>query len=232
MEKNINKKAEITNQEIKKEFNYKSTIVLTLEITYPQIKLQNNPLVEKKINRKYQNQANSFLKYASGKLLKGAISEYNYSMKNGFPFRPYDAVMQYTVTLNDNCHLSTYYDQYEYTGGAHGMTHRASDSWNLQTGQYIKLKNLFPNSKNYRQIILDEIIIIADQEFNKNPSMFFEDYKELIVKSFNEESFNLNPHTLSFYYQHYDIGPYSSGIIVFDIPYKTLGIDAPSCIKL
>lgn len=229
MEKLKNQKAEITNEKIQKEFIYKDTVILTVDITYPQVKLDNSPKIENKINRTYEKQATSFFRYASTRLYKSAIKDYNYSVENGFPIRPYDAVMVYTITLNGNCHLSTYYDRYEFTGGAHGITYRASDNWSLQTGQYIMLKDLFPNSKNYKAIILEQIIKMADKDFIKNPGMFFENYKELIVKSFNEESFNLKPHTLSIYFQQYDIGPYVSGFITFDIPYKTLGIEAPKC---
>lgn len=232
MERFKNQKAEIINEKIKKEFVYKETIILTVDITYPQVELNDSPRIENKINRTYEKQANKFFRYAKTKLYRDAIKEYNNSVKNGFPIRPFDAVMVYTITLNDNCHLSTYYDQYKYTGGAHGITYRASDNWNLQTGQYILLKDLFKRSENYRELIIEQIIKMADKEFSKNPGMFFENYKELIVKSFNEESFNLKPHSLSIYYQQYDIGPYASGFITFDLPYKTLGLEPPKCIKI
>lgn len=225
MEKFINKKAEITNKDIVKEFVYDSVVVLTVDITYPQIKLKDSPITEFRINQRYEQQAKRYFKYASTKLLKDAIAQYNYSKQNNYPIRAFDAVMQYSVTLNDNCHLSTYYDQYEYTGGAHGITYRASDNWNIQTGRYLTLKDLFKNIKNYKKIVLDQILIMA----HDMSDILFENYQELIVKNFNEKSFNLKPHTLSFYYQQYEVGPYASGIITFDIPYKKLGIEQPHC---
>ena len=225
-----NNKAEIVSRVIHKEFKNSNNIVLvTLDITYPEIYLRHSEETEDRINRQYSLQALEFYSHAATTLVKDAQQEYEDSIKNGFPFRPYDAVMKYTVTLNANCHLSTYFDKYEYTGGAHGNTIRVSDNWDLQTGRYIELEDLFRSGENYREMIIAEIIKIAEKEMADDPYIFFDDYKKLIVEYFNEESFNLNPKTLSIYYQQYDIGPYVSGIVVFEIPYETLGINKPQC---
>jgi hypothetical protein len=61
------------------------------------------------------------------------------------------------------------------------------------------------------------------------PHIYFENYRSLIVRYFNPNSFNLSPDTLSVYYQQYEIGPYVSGIIVFNIPYESLRLTKPGC---
>ena len=48
---------------------------------------------------------------------------------------------------------------------------------------------------------------------------YFENYKELINKTFNPNSFYCTPEGISVYYQQYDIAPYSSGIREFLMPY-------------
>ncbi|MFZ5974914.1 MAG: DUF3298 and DUF4163 domain-containing protein [Bacillota bacterium] len=229
MQTPLNRKAQVTTQKIEKEFTYESVLMLTLDIAYPQIRLKNDASVQNQINRHYRREARRFLSYAKNELLQGAIAEYKDSRQNGFPFRPYDAVMEYTVSLNDDCILSTYADHYEYTGGAHGSTTRFSDSWELRTGYRIRMRDLFTRRENYRRAVLEQILMQADEQMQENPGIFFEDYRTLIIKYFDPESFYLTPSGIAVYYQQYEIGPYASGIIVFDIPYASLGIKKPGC---
>lgn len=228
MKDNLNYKAEITSREIQRKFTYASTVVLSLDISYPTIKLVKSPIIQFLINQNYLRQAQNFNNYAEKTLVKNAVQEYKDSVQNGFPFRPYDAVMKYTVTLNKSCHLSTYFDKYEYTGGAHGNTIRNSDNFDLKTGRRVRMRDLFPRGTNYRRLVLEQILKQADKMMEENP-ILFEDYRQLIVKYFDPDSFNLTPKGISVYYQQYEIGPYASGIITFEIPYESLGIDKPMC---
>ena len=229
MHGHLNHKAHITDHKIAKKFTYASTILLTLDIAYPQISLQHDAPTQSRINRRYRNEARRFYSYAKNDLFKNAIAEYQESEQNGFPFRPYDAVMRYTAMLNEGCMLSTYTDHYEYTGGAHGSTARFSDSWDLQTGYRIRMKDLFKPRENYRRIVLEQILKQAELQMQVNPGTYFEDYRTLIIKYFDPDSFHLTPAGMAVYYQQYEIGPYASGIIVFEIPYKDLGIKKPAC---
>lgn len=225
----VNLKADIISREIQKKYTYKSVEILTLDISYPEIHLDHSPQVQNHINSFYQHAANQFSNYAATQLRKSAIENYEYAHKNDYPFHAYDAVMKYTVTLNGNCLLSTYFDQYEFTGGAHGTTVRSSSNWDLVSGNSIEMEDLFESNEDYSKLVVAQILQLANQMVSQGNNIFFEDYKELIVKYFNPNNFNLNPSGITVYYQLYEIGPYVSGIIEFDIPYKDLGIPAPSC---
>ncbi|OJU08061.1 MAG: hypothetical protein BGN88_05885 [Clostridiales bacterium 43-6] len=221
--------AKLVTREFKKEFTYENEPVLQVSIQYPEVALFGNKAAADNINRFYKNNAKAYFTYASTKLLSDAISNYEYARQNKFPFHMYDAVMKYTVTLNANCYLSTYIDQYEYTGGAHGNTVRTSQNFSLKSGRGVLLPQLFPPGVSYRKMILSQIIKMADQNVREGQNIYFDNYKELIIKNFNPKSFNLNPDTVSFYYQQYEIGPYVSGIITFDIPYEAIGAKRPRC---
>ncbi|MDF2866427.1 MAG: hypothetical protein K0R72_1245 [Clostridia bacterium] len=203
--------------------------MVNVNIEYPIITLAKDPNVQKKINIHFIKVANEFYNYALNTLLPNAIEQYEASIKQDYPFNPYEAFMKYTLTLNDNCTLSTYYDQYEYTGGAHGMTIRSSDTFNLQNGNIIKLKDLFKENPDYKNMIIKEIQIQADKNLAENPGIYFDNYKALISENFNENNFYLTQKTINFYYQQYDIAPYSSGIVTFAIPYENLKIKSPQC---
>ena len=225
----MNYNAIIKNNEIKKDYTYKGIVMLTLEILYPEIKLNNAPEIQNRMNYKYRREVNKFHSYATNSLFGEAVTEYQDSLKHDFPFRPFDAVMNYTATMNEHCTLSTFFDQYVFTGGAHGNTIRYSDNSNIQNGHRIELRNLFQSGEDYTKIILTQILKLADEQFRENPFIYFENYRSLIVKYFDKDSFYFNPDNLSVYYQQYQIGPYASGIIVFDIPYQNMGISRPSC---
>ncbi|HBB28743.1 MAG TPA: DUF3298/DUF4163 domain-containing protein, partial [Clostridiales bacterium] len=129
---------------------------------------------------------------------------------------------------NDNCFLSLYTDKYEYTGGAHGNTIRTSNTWELCTGQNIYLYCFFKPYTDYTHMLIQEIIAQAEENLKENPFIYFDDYKNLIIKNFNPHSFYMSPDGITIYYQQYDIAPYSTGIVEFTIPYTKIGW-FPSC---
>lgn len=193
--------------------------MISISIRYPKVTLCRNPSAQRSINSQIQAQVNRFYYYASNDLYWQAISDYKNSLENKFPFHPYDAVLQYEITYNQHCHLSLYYDQYTYTGGAHGNTVRASDTWGLWDGQSIPLSGFFPAGQDYRALLIDKITRQADERMQQNPGIFFENYRDLISESFNEEHYYLTPSGIAVYYQQYEIAPYVTGIVVFTIPY-------------
>lgn len=221
--------AQIIRRTIQKPFIYDSTVVLTADLAYPEIRLQRNPVAQARINRQARREALQFFDHAKRTLYPDAIAEYKESQSQGFPFRPYETVMDYTITLNQGCTLSMYVDQYTYTGGAHGGTYRFSDTFSLRTGRRIRLRDLFPHSPDYRREALQQVLKRADARYKEDPNIFFEDYRTLIVKNFDPDSFFLTQSGVNVYYQQYEIGPYASGIIVFEIPYAALHIGRPGC---
>lgn len=210
-----NERAGIVMHEIERAFLYGNTTALTLSIRYPNVTLCNCPCAQERIHAEIQAQVSFFLHDTSGGLYRQAVAAYHESLENGFPFRPYEAVLHYEITYNQDCHLSLYRDQYTYTGGAHGSTVRASDTWDLLSGRRIPLSAFFPAGQDYRASLIDQMTKQADE----NAEVFFEDYPALIAQYFNEEHYYLTPSGVAIYYQQYEVAPYSTGIVVFTIPY-------------
>ena len=227
-----NNKAILLRDEYQKTFNFMSTELLKLHASYLQINLNYNLPAQIKINKFYKREAWKFIHYAANELRKTAIESYLYAKKNSFPFFSYEAIMKYVVTLNAACKLSSYTDRYEYTGGAHGNTLRSSSNWNLNTGATIKLENIFYNGEDFVPLIIDQLIKLAQEQVIQDPYQYFDDYKELIVNNFKPDNFYLTPIGITIFYQHYEIGPYSSGIIEFHIPYDNLGLSYPRCLPI
>jgi len=212
----------ITMHKTERRFLFQNKTVLSLSIVYPQANLLHNPVAQIRINRRIQAQVNDFYRYVSQNLYEQAVENYKNAMENGFPFHPFEAVLQYEITYNQHCRLSLYHDQYEFTGGAHGNTTRFSDTWDVKNGQVVPLSSFFLPEQDYRAFLIQQIIQQADQEMQQNPGIYFEDYPALITEHFNPDNYYLTPSGVAIYYQQYDIAPYSTGIVVFTIPYETL----------
>lgn len=225
MAQDIRAKTEM--KEIRREFRYDGVAVMTAKVRYPEITLNNRPAAAR-INGRIGAQVERYLRYVSGVLYREAVRSYRYSKENNFPIRPFDTVLQYQITYNDNCHLSAYRDQYEYTGGAHGNTVRMSDTWSLFTGRTLPLR-AFAEAPDYRRFLLEEIMRIADENYSRDEHIYFDNYRELIVRYFNRKSYYLKPDGLVIFYGQYEIAPYSTGIVEFLIPYGS-GVREPMCI--
>lgn len=127
---------------------------------------------------------------------------------------PFELVTKYDVTYNDNNLLSIPMDYYQFTGGAHGLTTKIGYNFQVDTGNKLKLKDLFNDNFDFKTIINKKV----SEEIAKNPQEYFGDGADFKgIK--DEQDFYLDKDGLVVYFQLYEIAPYSSGIKEFRIPY-------------
>ena len=124
------------------------------------------------------------------------------------------------MTYNDGCFVSLYFDQYEFTGGAHGSTRRTSQTWDFETGRQLGLGSFYPDHPDYIRDIQSWIEYEIAGRLKSEPSTYFEDYPELLRSTFQAGNFYLTPQGIVVYYQQYDIAPYSTGITEFLLPFS------------
>ncbi len=221
--------AVIEMKKLERAFTYDGTEVLTAEIEYPKVSVPGRRQSEARINAVIQSQVSEYLREAAGPMYRNAVEDYNTAQQQGYPFRQHNLTAVYTITLNENCTLSFYRDKYTYTGGAHGLTLRQSDSFDLCTGRMITLPSLFQHGEHWYSKVLAEILRQADEEMQGENAPYFENYRELILQNFDQRSFFLTDTGISVYYQQYDIGPYAIGLPVFEIPFESVGATPPHC---
>ena len=206
--------------QLKGELNYKGQKLLTYDIKYPQFSSERFKNFTNKLSVYYRAEAELYKKYHVMKLFQMAIDDYEYATANDFPVRTYEVLTVYTVTNNDKYILSLYFDRYEYTGGAHGMTTRSADTWNLRTGRRMDLADFFPGWKDYVNYIITEINSQIAKKVKEEDAYYFDDVDDLVKENFNEKNFYIVPEGVVIFYQLYEIAPYSSGIQTFLIPVK------------
>jgi len=204
---------------LKQDMYYKNSVIMRYTIKYPQFISETYQTIASKLNSLYRTKAVMYEKSNVMNLYQMAMVEYEYSIANNFPVRPFEAMVSYEITYNQNCAISLYFDQYEYAGGAHGLTIRYSDSWNLEKSRRIELSDLFPHKAHYRDFLIHTIDKQIEQELEQEESMFFDNYETLVNESFRMNNFYLTKEGVMIYFQQYDIAPYASGIPTFLIAY-------------
>lgn len=219
----------VKEQVIEQDMFYKDHNVLHYTIKYPLFISDTYHMLAQKLNTLYKTKAVMFERSDIMNLYQMAMVEYEYSVANDFPIRPFEVYVNYEVTYNQNCALSLYFDQYEYTGGAHGLTYRYSDTWNLAKSKKEELTDFFPNTTDVMEFVINNIIEQIELENKKGDSIYFEDYPQRVRESIKKNNFYLSKDGLVIYFQQYDIAPYSSGIPNFLIPYSPLGAEEPTC---
>lgn len=211
---NIIKKCEIKN-----ELKYKDTVILTYRIEYPEITSSNYCYGKNKFNKYNKEKALMLEHYIKTKLYADAINTYEYNSANGYPIMVFEVISEFNITYNNDLLVSLYEDKYEFTGGAHGNTIRTSQNWNLQTACFVPLSYFYPDNPYYLINILKNINSQIKAQIESGNNYYFDNYCELVLETFNLNSFFVTPASIAIYFQQYDIAPYSSGIPVFYIQY-------------
>lgn len=133
-----------------------------------------------------------------------------------------------TMLAQTKQYVTYFYETYMYGGGAHGYLTQVGFTFRKSDGRQIPLlKNT--NSPKLAKIIKEGV----RRHFSESPDKPLSD-DELLEFLFTEEKSALNnlplpgnPPYLSdtgmvFLYTQYEIGPYSSGIIKFEVPFKDI----------
>ena len=133
-----------------------------------------------------------------------------------------------TILAQTKNYVTTFYETYEYGGGAHGLMTQVGFTFRKSDGKQIALlKNT--NSPKLAKLIKEGV----RRHFSEQPDKPLSD-NELLEFLFASEVSSLNNLPLPgnspylsdtgmvFLYTQYEIAPYSSGIIKFEIPFKDI----------
>ncbi len=201
--------------------------VLIYEISYPLFSSSVFFKSVQRLNNYYRESALMFEKYCRTALYRMACESAYEAKEHGYTPIKFEVVQKFELTYNENCAISLYSDRYMFSGGAHGMTERFSDTFKLGGGlKRIELKALFEDNFNYKNYIIKEI---TKQISLGDSSAFFDNYEQNVKDCFNKNYFYLTDSGMAIYYQQYDIAPYSSGIPTFILPYEKNGAMPPKC---
>jgi hypothetical protein len=218
---------EVLPNNMQRELEFLNEVVLIMQLENFKVRSQNR-LFDLLVNKVLMLQKNAFIRNVYQKLYPQAVLDFKRAQQNDYVFLPYSAYLVYTVTMNQDCAFSYFYDNYTFTGGAHGITVRKSKTYNVKKARETNSWDFFSSAKKGQKIVLEEILLQAEQNLEQNPGIYFDNYKMLIRKNFSTENFFLTPEGIVIYFNQYDIAPYSTGIVEFLVPYSMVDYP-PKC---
>jgi len=180
------------------------------------------PIFTSENNQEPLNKINNIIKEsalsAKEELAKMSKSDFENTQKQNIDFRKYELLVDYEVHTASSELISVTTLNYYYTGGAHGLSVKIPYNFNLTTGKEITLGVLFKEGSAYKKLINEEI----QKQIKEDPDKFFPDEVELFSGISENQAFYIEDEKLVIYFGQYEISPYSSGIIEFEIPSSIL----------
>lgn len=204
--------AEIWTQVLK----YEEEPVLSLSLRWP--KLPDSRASFRRIDRYYRQVSEMWKARWSTILYRRACEAVAAARAQSRPFRPWEAGMDYVLTYRQNGLLSLYLTLHEYTGGAHGITTRCGDTWEICSGTPRSLYSFFPPRSHPKRILLAEAARQVDRRVSSGESLYYSDWEQRLSADFSPERFYLTQEgELALFYPLYTLAPYAEGIPVFTI---------------
>ncbi len=130
-----------------------------------------------------------------------------------------------SVTRCDTRALSVVFDVSQDVGGLHADFTRISRSYDSDSGELLSLAGIAKNEEQLKTFMKNYVIgLAAGDEYKENgESILFDDFETAIGELIDAGSnWYLNDDGLVVYANPYDIAPYSSGVLLFEIPYSAL----------
>ncbi len=124
------------------------------------------------------------------------------------------------VILNKHNLLAFYVENYAFTGGAHGMQTREYTVVNLKNGKIVTLKDLFRTG--FEEVLTEILTRKAMKAGGIEQGHSLKDAGYFVEEIAPNTNFYLTPGGIGFFYNHYEIAPYSYGPENFFISFDEL----------
>ena len=178
---------------------------LNVQMQYPQV--DGLPLdVQKLVNSAVEEKVTA---------LKKTVFSDREGLLTDPPRIPYDYYLNYLVKRNRDNILSILFEDYYFTGGAHGIGYKFAFNFDLETGRQYTLPDLFAPEINYIAFLNEQINEqIAKSNFELDYYWF-----ESIAQ---DQVFYFTADALVICFQSYEIAPYAAGKPEFAISFSQL----------
>lgn len=177
------------------------------------------PEVADQIILDFLNRTDSMTRHAEAAL---AAAKQAYPSES--QWQPHLLQMLYTPIRFDSGILSLYGSKVSYTGGAHTGYSGASVNYDLLSGKVLRLTDIMRSqvtADTLSQLVIDALSAVSKEK------QLFTTYDQTVKQLFGAElsgyeNWYFSQEGLCFYFDPYEIAPFSSGSIVAQIPYSQL----------
>jgi inhibitor of cysteine peptidase len=150
------------------------------------------------------------------------VAELEKEIASGYIGSPnkYGTYFDYRLKYNQNGLLSVVFLNYQYTGGAHGLTVQSSRTLNLKTGEEYSLKDLVKNDADYVAFISNVVKNEIDARVQEG---MLPDYSLAPFEAIRQDQdYYLSNNAVVVYFQQYEYFPYAAGIQEFPVEFSSL----------
>lgn len=184
-----------------------------ISIDYPQITGSKNSSIEQKVNNFLEEE------------FKQSIAWYDEIQSDSSNYEDMNYDMQYSfetgfqLEYNSEKFVSIVLNHYQFTGGAHGNYFALGYNIRMSDGKNLTLKDIIKSDSF--DILMDECeqaILEAYQASTLMEAGLFED--EIVIE--DDQDFYITPTALVLQFDPYEIGPYSMGEIIAEIPFEII----------
>lgn len=190
-------------------FREGETALLTVQARWP--RLEGEQPGCRRVNRYYEALADRWKKRWAGPLLAGARA----AVQPGLP--PWEARLDFTVTLFQDGLFSLYWEVTENVGGRRPRRTRQGDVWQLPQGLPLTLRELLPPRRWWRGPVLEEIRRQIGQRLETGEAVFFEDWPALASRKFSPGRFYLTGDGPVVFYPIESLAPAMEGFPSFSL---------------
>lgn len=173
--------------------------------------------IARRINRYYQLQGRSYLRYCENWIFPQAAAEYHAALSNSTPLPHFTADLTYCVTYNEGG-LWSLYTQSREKGGGHTLRVRRGDTWDLRDGYPLPLPTLM-RERSYKKRLLEQAATEIQRQESAGVARYHEGWRRRLRRYFNAQNYYLTAEGLVFFYPMYTIAPSAEGIPTFILPY-------------
>lgn len=177
----------------------------------------NYPQVEGLINNTAQKKINEVLQKHIASSYTNALELKKLEAEHGAPQNQYTHEVKYEIKYNQKNLLSILFFDYEYTGGAHGMTVATSYNFDVNTGNEISLTKVVDNNNAVTKVKKFAKIDLLNQG-NKLGMTYASDPASITIN--DNRAFYFYDKGIVLKFQQYEVAPYAAGMPEAIIPYS------------
>ncbi len=201
------------------EQNDQGKTLLRWSVAVPRVLLDGHPVM---------NAGNYYDNYKEKQLLalqEDLLPMARQRLEDGNLLGPFEVEEDFAICRNQGNYLSIRRSGRQYTGGAHDSMEEKAETWLLRQGDcyLLSLADLLPGAQDPRALILELAAPLIEQRAAARPDDFYENYREAMDQTWQDEDFYLTKDSLGLIFQQYSLGPYTSGAMTFEIPLAQLG---------
>ncbi|RSL31423.1 DUF3298 domain-containing protein [Salibacterium salarium] len=119
----------------------------------------------------------------------------------------------YRIEQNNDEYISIVFEEYQFTGGVHGMSQHTAYTFDAQTGETLTLQDLFAEDTDYVSVINETIETEMEDEALGGSYFDFDGVEP------ETDQFYVTEKGPVVYFQPYEIAPYAEGIPTFTVPW-------------